>query len=599
MTSTPDRRRARLAAVALCLLLLAGGAAGAGQAAPAQDRLAAASADLRRGNGLAAEIRLREALAGGAPRAEVAARMGEALIRQGQLVKARAWLEGGDFAPAEQVYGLRMLGLLERIEGDLAAAARAYDRALAIDPRDAALWVDIGRLRYAGGEQMQAVEAVDRALALDPANVRALQFRGQLVRDQFGLPAALVWFEAGLKHAPDDLELLGDQAATLGELGRAREMLKVTRHMLAIAPRHPQALFLQAVLAARAGEVGLARALLDRTGNRLRDVPAAILLDGALNLAAGNPALAAEQLDRLARLQPANERARLLLARALADAGEHRAVVSRFAAAAARPDAPPYLLAVVARAHEHLGDRAAAAPLIDRIARARTTPFAAIAEDAPAGVLALRWRDAPDRPAAAVPYVRKLLEAGALAQAAQVAEGLRAALPGSNGAQALAGDVQLAGGNAVGALDRYRAAARVRLDDGLLVRLLEAAAGAGRAGEAAALADAYLASHPQSRTAARVCAALAVRAGNWTRARLILENLRERGGAADVRLLSELALAQLRDGKSEAALETARAAHALMRGSDVAGQALAETLAATGGSKQTIAALRARTAQEP
>lgn len=585
MTCTPKFIRTWVMAGALVML------GGAGPP-PASDPLAVAAAELRRGDGIAAEVHLRKALASGISRPKLAAPMAEALIRQGHLARARQWLAAEEFAPGHEVYGLRMIGLLERMERNLPAAARAYDRALAIDPRDAALWVDIGRLRYAGGEHVQAVEAVGRALALDPANVRALHFRGQLVRDQFGLPAALPWFEAGLKQAPNDADLLIDYAATLGELGRAREMLAVTRHILRIAPRNPQALFLQSALAARAGKIDLARVLFNRTGTRLRDVPAAILLDATLNLAAGNAALAAEQLDRLARMQPANERVRLLLAQALFAAGEYQAIVARFGQAAQRPDAPLYLLAVVARSHEQAGARDAAAPLLDRIMRTRSAPLSAISEDAPLGVLALRWRDGGG--AAAVSYVRKLIDAGAMAEALRVAEANRAANPGSGGAQALAGDAQLAAGNPSAALDRYRMAATVRLDDALLVRLLEAAARSGRMAEAAGLADAYLASHPQSRTAARICAALAVSARDWKRARALLESLRTRGGDRDVRLLSELALAQLRAGDHNAALAMARDAHGLLRGSLVAGEALAEVLESRGEAPDTVTALGAR-----
>lgn len=592
----PERGGLWLAPAAL-LLLTAASPSRPGQPTGTVDPLTVAAAYLAQGDAIAAEASLRKALAAGVPRAKLAAPMAEVLIRQGQLANAEQWLASRDFAPGQESYGWRMVGLLERAQGDFTAAARAYDRALEINPRDAASWVELGRLRYASGQQLEAIEAVEKALAADPANVRALHFRGQLVRDQFGLGAALVWFEAGLKYAPEDAGLLIDYAATLGELGRAREMLAATRQVLKISPRNPQALFLQAVLAARAGKIDLARALLNRTGNRLRDVPAAMLLDGALNLAAGSPALAAEQLDRLARLQPANERVRLLLARALFEAGEYDAVVARFAGAAQRADAPFYLLAVVARAHEQMGARDAAAPLLDRMMRARIMPLAAIAEDAPVGVLALRWRDGGGQ-AAAVAYVRKLIDLRALEQAVAVAEAARAANPGSGGAQALAGDAQLAAGNFSAALDRYRAAARVRLDDGLVVRLLDAAVRSGRAAEAAALADAYLASHPQSRVAARICAALAIGAGDWQRARTLLENLRQRGGGQDVRLLSELALVQLRSGDRSAALATARDAHTVLRGSLIAGEALAQVLSAGGVSADAVASLRAREARQ-
>ena len=65
-----------------------------------------------------------------------------------------------------------------------------------------------------------------------------------------------------------------------------------------------------------------------------------------------------------------------------------------------------------------------------------------------------------------------------------------------------------------------------------------------------------------------------------------------------MRLLSELALAQLRTGDKEAALATAREAHALLRGSLVAGEALAQVMATGGASASTVAALRARSARQ-
>ncbi len=70
-----------------------------------------------------------------------------------------------------------------------------------------------------------------------------------------GLVASLPWFEKGLKAAPDDLSLLGEYAATLGEIGRAKDMLRVTRHMIELDGENPRAFYLQAVLAARAGNL--------------------------------------------------------------------------------------------------------------------------------------------------------------------------------------------------------------------------------------------------------------------------------------------------------------------------------------------------------
>lgn len=165
---------------------------------------------LAQGDGIAAEIALRKAMAAGAAHDAVAARMGEAYLDQGDLRKARGWLGPARFSAAEAAHGWRMLGRLAMAERDLPAAGKAYDRALALTPDDSRLWVDIARLRYVGGEQIQSAAAAEHAVRRDPGNVRALEFRGMLVRDQYGLAAALPWFEAGLQRMSDDLPLLGE-----------------------------------------------------------------------------------------------------------------------------------------------------------------------------------------------------------------------------------------------------------------------------------------------------------------------------------------------------------------------------------------------------
>ena len=556
--------------------------AGPGVAAPAAVRslVGQAQAALGKGDGIAAEAELRRALQAGASKTDVAASMGEALLLQGQLSKAREWLAPGQFAKGREAYGFRMLGKLEQLQGQLSAAGQAFDRALGFSTNDPLLWVDIGRLRYVGGEQLQAVDAAERALAIAPGNVRALEFRAQLIRDQFGLQVAMPWYERALEEAPDDLALLGGYAATLGELGRASEMLIVTRKMIELSPRDPQAFYLQAVLAARAGKSELARRLLGRTGERLSEVPAAMMLQGILELRAGNANRALEILDRLASRQPANLRAQALLGRALYDVGDYQRLIDRFGAAVSRPDAPTYLVALVAKAHEEIGDRAGAAPLLDRVAAAAPPAIMPIAERDPPGVLVLGWRDAPASAGTAVPYVRSLISAGDFAGAEQVAEQYRGARAGSGDAQALAGDVQLALGRGGPALERYSLASRIRFPEGLLQRMIDSLDQLGRGNEAPGLVSTYLGAYPGSRLAARIAANQSAYAGDWERSRLLLENLRARGGNRDFRLLADLSLAQLRTGDGAAALESASRAYRLQRASPVTAQAYGMALVA-------------------
>ena len=564
----PDslRLRPRLLAVLASGMMLA--APLGAQSGDAGDRIMAATAALSKRDGIAAEAELEKALQAGAAKSDVAAAMGEALILQGQLDRAREWLGEGQFSPSSEAYGWRMMGLIERREGNLAAAGKAYDRALALTPDDPQLWVDIGRLRYTGGEHLKAIEAAQRALELGPDHPRALELRAQLLRDAGDPEGALALYARALEGAPDDLDLLAGQSETLGEMGRASEMLAVVRRMTGISPRHPWAVYLQAVLAARAGNTALARSILNRVGDRLDHVPSALLLAGLLELEAGNANIAADRLEELARRQPGNQRVQLLLARALYDAGEHGRLFDRFGAMAARADAPVYLLELLGRAHEERGDRAAAAPLLDRAASAAARPLMPSSGDGRGGT--------------AVATVRGLLDAGSIAQARLAAQRNLAARTGTYEALYLAGDADLASGSAAQALARYQAASLVRFPDSLLLRISLAYERMGQAGNARLLVARYLVAMPQSSMAARIAAGQSAFARDWQPARLLLENLRRRGANRDARLLSDLSLVQLRDGDASAALDSAARAWGLQPSSPVAAQAYAMALAGAG-----------------
>jgi tetratricopeptide (TPR) repeat protein len=506
------RLERRIPGMIVAALVLSAGAA----AAPSKDALAEAGAALERGDGIAAEVAARRALDAGVPRGEVAALVGEAELLQGDLADARDWLADG-FSAATRERGFHALGRLEMAEGDLAAAGRAFDQALASGPGSARLWVDIGRLRYRAGQHYLAVEAAAKALALDPAEPRALEFQAQLTRDSQGVVAALPWFERALERAPRDLGLLGEYAATLGDAGRHKDMLRIARRMVEIDPRHPRAYFLQAVLAARAGRDGLARRLLARTGGAYDDLPAGLLLAGVLELRTGNAGLSAERFDDLARRQPENALAPLLLGRALLANGEANEVAARLGAAADRLDASPYLLMLVGRAHEQLGRRHQAARYLDRAAQAGPAAL---------GVLAAVEQSLPD-----VTDIRAALGQGRVAEALALARQLRARFPDSIDVEILGGDAALLAGDPAGALAAYRRAAVVRRDFALVERMAAAHERLGRQDAAVAELSGYLARNPRSQPAARLLARMLERRGDAGRAGMLLAYARElRGG---------------------------------------------------------------------
>jgi tetratricopeptide (TPR) repeat protein len=494
----------------LALLTLAGSAAAGGETQ--LDALRAkAQAAIERRDPVSAEVMLRAAIRGdgrsGVPEDAVRAHLGKALLAEGNRVDAHKVLDAGAFTPETAALGWRVRGQLALEEGNLGGAAAAFDQALKVNPRDSDLWVAIASMRFSGGEQVQAIEAAEHAMALDPRNARALTFRGLLIREQFGLAAALPWFEAGLKLQPDDPALLGEYAATLGDMGQYRAMLIVCRKLTSVDPKNQRAAFLQAVLAARARETDLARTILQHTGAALRDLPAAILLSGVLEYRAGNINVAVEQFDRLVRMQPDNLEARQMLLRALARQGSDRQIVERFDADAAAAYATPYTLRLLGETWSRLGDEDNAALYFQRAADLANHGPAPLATAFGASVLAVAYAEAPNRAQAAVPYIRALLREGRTHEAQTAADRLRAANPGTAEAYLLAGDVRTMRGDVAGAIADYQNGARIRFNEPVLRRMDAALRALDRTRDADAMIARYLAQNPQSLAAMKLLAA--------------------------------------------------------------------------------------------
>ena len=536
-----------------------------------------AQAALAAGDGLGAENALRGMLASGTPQEEIAAYLGEAELLQGELHESRRWLGEGNFSDATAGHGYHMLGRLEMRDGNLPAAGQAFDRAFASIPDSSGLWVDIGRLRYRGGEQAQAIEASRRAVELGPENPDALLLRAQLVRDSEGLAAAVPWFEAGLESAPDNLDLLGDYAATLGDLGRARDMLAIIRRMAEIDDRNPRLFYLQAVLAARGGNFMLARTLLARAGPGIAQSPAGMLLSGVIDLENGNYQSAVQVLDRLAMMQPDNVRVRELLVQAVALGLNDRELVYRFDNIGRLTSASPYLRMALGRSYEVLDRRSDAAAFLDLAALDRPSSLIAVQGSTPLPIAELRRAQGGS---AVQSLVRGRIAAGQPGVALAEAERFRRLFPGSADAMALAGDARLANREPGAALSLYRKAAEIRQTWPLVRRMVAAHRASGRSDLAEQAITQHLVAHPGNAEAAAALAEMAVERADWPRAAMLLDHATRHGAWHDPYLWRQRALVAARLGDSELSFDAAIFAYALQPmsrpGTDLLAGVLAE-----------------------
>ena len=559
-------------------------------------RVELARVAIKLGDGVGAEAAVKGALGAGANDAALRPLLARAYAMQGEGSRALQTLDGGPIIPEMIGEAAWVAGDVHLSNGDLGAAREAYDRAVHELPRSSALWVDVARFRDANADTLGARDAVDFAIELDKTNGAALAFKANLVRAEDGLNASLDWYEDALAADPDNGDALIEQAATLGDLGRYRDMLASLRHAATIVPRDPRLFYLQAVLAARADNFPLARSLLQRTRGELDEQPSFMLLSAIVELELGGEAVAASWADRLLAEQPQNFTARRILAAAEWADGDADAALDALLPLVQRPDADSWSLLLAARSAAEQGRRIASADYLGRaaaLAPGEAVPFAA---DNDYGLLTMAADAEPLNPAYAIPAISADLSSGNSARAIERATRLRDANRGVADAHILLGDAALAGGRTDLAVQAYRVARDLDAGERTTLRLANALFRAGDAAGSGAAILALQRSQPSSIAADRLSGHLAMDIEHWDQAIAHFERVRRRIGNRDVVILRELARAWAAKGDDDRALPLIDRAYRLQPLNAAIMEFYADLLERRG-SKQAAADLRDKAAQ--
>jgi cellulose synthase operon protein C len=514
-------------------------------------------------NGLSAEQQLRKAVGAGYPLPKARAALGHALLLQGKLRDAFAEVTQDDVPESHAGYAARIRGRIHVAANEYPQARFSYDRALGFTPDSSLLWSDIGRFRYLAGDITAARDAAARALELDANNAEALTLAGELAREQYGLVASIPWFEKSIALNPLNTQARLELASTLGDAGRAKDMLAAVRAVLAIEPKSPRAFYLLAVLSARAGKFDLARAMLYRTNERLDTSPGVILLRALLDIHDQNDEQAIVRLKQLVEMQPGNIKARRLLGAAYARSENHLAAIDMLRPLAMRADADSYTLTLIGRAYEQLDQREESVWFLERASRpdrGEATPF-----EIPTSlsILARANAENPNNADAAVPYITQLVANGQAGTALAEADRLRRLNPGAPAAHILVGDSLLALGRTGEAIAAYKNAANIRFSEGTALRLVKALTKAGQHEEAVRVLDLFMGQNPRSVPAMTLASDYFMASGQWDRAIEMLERLRARLGNRDASLLNNLSWAWLAKGDKARAISYGRAAYGL------------------------------------
>jgi len=128
------------------------------------------------------------------------------------------------------------LGIVNTKRGDLAAARRNYDQALAIAPWFVPAWVNLADLHRLEGREDEGALALRRALEVDPGNAAAHHALGLLLVRQRRMPEALAELARAAELAPGAPDFAYAHAIALHSVGRTDEALAALRAAAARAP---------------------------------------------------------------------------------------------------------------------------------------------------------------------------------------------------------------------------------------------------------------------------------------------------------------------------------------------------------------------------
>jgi cellulose synthase operon protein C len=535
---------------------------------------------------VAARAALDKATSLGVPENEIAHLLGHAHWLLGDLEHARNLLSSKTIPVKNRPYADRILSRVYIDMGDTIAAEQALNRALKLTPKDSKLWTEIARFRLVIANQGGAIDAADYALKLDPNNLRALELRGRLVRSQFGVIAALPWFERALQVSPNDVPVLEEYGATLGEAGRYADMLKQARKIISLDSNNARAFYMQSVIAARAGNYDLARRLIPRLGSNFGDLPGPRLLSAIVEYEAGNWNIAVDHFEKLVEMQPSNLKVRTLLARTLHKAGSHQDAWDAIAPIVDRPDADGYTVMLGARILEALGERKAAAGRLDRAVYPNIAVSKPLAERQSLAGAASEAQRSPRNANAVIPYIRLLLAGGDTATARIQANRLLDGNAGVVAAQLVSGDVEIAAGNVNGAIAAYERARKIAFASPTMLRLVSAYRRAGNNAAASKTISDFLNYNPDSLAGQRLWAFDLLDRGQWPEAISWLQRARVRLGYNDAILNANIARANAGAKKWDDAVREARLAYRVHPANVMTTQVYGQVLLKSGKDKQ-------------
>ena len=198
-------------------------------------------------------------------------RLGALLFRQGRYREAEpSWKRVVDLSP-DNAQGYLNLGANYFQLGNCAEALLVFERSLEILPTSGALF-GLGTLHFFEGRHSEAVVCLERAVALSPRDARAWGNLGDVLRWMPGLGGrsmesfdrAIELERSHLESNPNDAEALGRLAKWLAKRGSRADAIDAIQRALAISPDNASSMARATTVYEMVGERGKALEYLEK-----------------------------------------------------------------------------------------------------------------------------------------------------------------------------------------------------------------------------------------------------------------------------------------------------------------------------------------------
>ena len=330
---------------------------------------------LAEGDPKAAAIELKQALELKHPDEVVLPMLADALVQSHQyapLVDGYANTKLNDAAAQARLLASVAQAMAAR--GDVSAATKTINAALASDPKSVAAQLMKARLAGMRNESDAAIATLDDLLRQNPTADEAWVLKGELLQQRpNGIKPALEAYQQALTIRPTNTTALAATVAMFvaqGDLERARTSLAALKKA---APKGANTAYIEAHVAFASGDHAKAKEVF-QTLLRVLPEDLNVLLSAGENELKLDSGLQAESLFAKAQaLAPANPIARRLLARAQIKLGKAAHALVTLAPLVDTPDPGADVLFLAASAHLLNGEAKAADALFSRLAKLQPT----------------------------------------------------------------------------------------------------------------------------------------------------------------------------------------------------------------------------------